>query len=45
MAHPMTRRDFVKSAALFSALDQKKAGSLIVHGWVMAEDLVKLGAR
>lgn len=32
-------------AALFSALDQKKAGSLIVHGWVMAEDLVKLGAR
>jgi hypothetical protein len=32
-------------AALFSGVDQKKAGSLIVHGWVMAEDLVKLGAR
>ena len=32
-------------AALFSALDPKKAGALIVHGWVMAEDLVKLGAR
>jgi hypothetical protein len=32
-------------AALFGGVDQKKAGSLIVHGWVMAEDLVKLGAR
>ncbi len=32
-------------AALFTGVDQKKAGSLIVHGWVMAEDLVKLGAR
>ena len=32
-------------AALFTGVDQKKAGSLIVHGWVMAEDLLKLGAR
>ncbi len=32
-------------AALFAGVDQKKSGSLIVHGWVMAEDLVKLGAR
>jgi hypothetical protein len=32
-------------AALFAGVDQKKAGSLIAHGWVMAEDLVKLGAR
>jgi hypothetical protein len=32
-------------AALFVGVDQKKAGSLIAHGWVMAEDLVKLGAR
>ena len=23
----------------------KKGGSLVVHGWTMAEDLVKLGAR
>jgi hypothetical protein len=32
-------------AALFSTLVPKKGGSLIVHGWTMAEDLVKLGAR
>lgn len=32
-------------AAMFANVDQKKAGSLIVHGWVMAEDLVKIGAR
>jgi hypothetical protein len=32
-------------AALFSTLNAKKGGSLIVHGWTMAEDLVKLGAR
>ncbi len=32
-------------AALFAGVDQKKAGALIVHGWVMAENLVKLGAR
>ena len=32
-------------AAMFAGVDQKKAGALIVHGWVMAENLVKLGAR
>jgi hypothetical protein len=32
-------------AAMFATVDPKKSGSLIVHGWVMAEDLVKLGAR
>lgn len=32
-------------AALFAALPPKQTGALIVHGWVMAEDLVKLGAR
>lgn len=32
-------------AALFAAVDAAKGGSLIVHGWTMAEDLVKLGAR
>lgn len=30
---------------LFATVDQRKGGALIVHGWVMAEDLVKLGAR
>jgi hypothetical protein len=32
-------------AAMFAGVDQKKSGSLIVHGWIMAEDLVALGAR
>jgi hypothetical protein len=32
-------------AALFKSVDSKKQGSLIVHGWLMAEDLLKLGAR
>jgi hypothetical protein len=32
-------------AAMFAGVDQRKSGSLVVHGWVMAEDLVKLGAR
>jgi len=26
-------------------VNPKKAGVLIVHGWTMAESLVKLGAR
>ncbi len=45
--HESLKADKVKAdvSALFAAVDQKKAGSLIVHGWVMAEDLVKLGAR
>jgi hypothetical protein len=32
-------------AALFAKINPSKGASLIVHGWVMAEDLVKLGAR
>jgi hypothetical protein len=32
-------------AALFDTVAANKGGSLIVHGWTMAEDLVKLGAR
>ena len=30
---------------LFVNVNPKKAGVLIVHGWTMAESLVKLGAR
>ena len=45
--HESLKADKVKPevVALFAGVDQKKAGSLIAHGWVMAEDLVKLGAR
>lgn len=45
--HETSKPEKVKAdvAALFSGVDRKKAGSLIVHGWVMAEDLLKLGAR
>jgi len=32
-------------AGLFATVSGKAGGSLVVHGWVMAEDLVKLGAR
>jgi hypothetical protein len=32
-------------AALFANIVEKKGGSLVVHGWTMAEDLLKLGAR
>jgi hypothetical protein len=32
-------------AALFAEVPGAKGGSLIVHGWSMAEDLLKLGAR
>jgi hypothetical protein len=32
-------------ATLFAAIPVKKGGSIIVHGWTMAEDLLKLGAR
>ena len=32
-------------AALFATVNAGKGGSLVAHGWVMAEDLVKLGAR
>ncbi len=30
---------------MFSTVNVAKGGCLVVHGWVMAEDLVKLGAR
>lgn len=33
------------AAAMFAAVNATKGGALIVHGWTMAEDLVKLGAR
>lgn len=32
-------------AALFAPVNPKKGGVLIMHGWTMAESLVKLGAR
>ncbi len=32
-------------AAMFATVKTTQGGSLILHGWVMAEDLVKLGAR
>lgn len=32
-------------AAMFTTVNAGKGGSLVAHGWVMAEDLVKLGAR
>jgi hypothetical protein len=32
-------------ASLFATVPAAKGGSLIAHGWTMAEDLVKLGAR
>ena len=34
-----------KVVALFEAVNPKKGGVLIIHGWTMAESLVKLGAR
>jgi len=45
--HVALKPDKVKPehAALFSGVQPAKGGALIVHGWVMAEDLVKLGAR
>ena len=32
-------------ASLFAQVPVEQGGSLIVYGWTMAEDLVKLGAR
>ncbi len=32
-------------AELFTGVTATRGGSLVVHGWVMAEDLVKLGQR
>jgi hypothetical protein len=31
--------------ALFTTVNAKKGGVIIIHGWTMAESLVKLGAR
>ena len=45
--HESLKADKIKPevAAMFANLPAKNAGALIVHGWVMAEDLVKIGAR
>jgi hypothetical protein len=45
--HESLRVDKVDPAvkALFKGVTVGKGGSLIVHGWTRAEDLVKLGAR
>jgi hypothetical protein len=45
--HESLKADKIKPelAALFSTVTVKTSGSLVVHGWVMAEDLVKLGKR
>ena len=45
--HESTKADKIKPevAAMFAPVPPKNAGVLIVHGWIMAEDLVKLGAR
>jgi hypothetical protein len=45
--HEALKADKIKPelAALFAGVNVKKGGALVVHGWVMAEDLVKLGAR
>jgi hypothetical protein len=45
--HESAKPDAVEPArrALFDAVPVAKGGSLIVYGWTMAEDLVKLGAR
>jgi hypothetical protein len=45
--HETLRPDKIKPelAALFATVNARKGGSLVVHGWVMAEDLLKLGAR
>jgi hypothetical protein len=45
--HETLRPERIKPdlAALFSTVNPKKGGSLVVHGWVMAEELIKLGAR
>lgn len=45
--HESLKPDKIKPelSALFSGVNPKKGGSLVVHGWVMAEDLLKLGTR
>lgn len=34
-----------KVVSLFESVNAKKGGALVVHGWTMAESLVKLGSR
>lgn len=34
-----------KITGLFATVNEKKGGVIIIHGWTMAESLVKLGAR
>jgi hypothetical protein len=45
--HVSSKPDKVKPevAALFAGVVPARGAALVVHGWVMAEDLVKLGAR
>ncbi len=45
--HESLKADKIDAAVtdLFSNVQVRKGGSLIAHGWTMAEDLVKLGAR
>jgi len=45
--HESSKPDKVLPAVreLFAAVPGTRSGSLVVHGWVMAEHLVKLGAR
>ena len=45
--HESLRVDKISAAVaeLFVGVNAAKGGSLIVHGWTMAEDLVKLGSR
>jgi hypothetical protein len=45
--HESLKQDKISAevADLFAGVNVAKGGSLIVHGWTMAEDLVKLGSR
>jgi hypothetical protein len=45
--HESSKPDKIAAAsqALFATVPVDAGGSLVVHGWTMAEDLVKLGAR
>jgi hypothetical protein len=43
--HESTKGVDAARADLFAAVPVDKGGSLIVYGWTMAEDLVKLGGR
>jgi hypothetical protein len=45
--HETLKPDKVKKdiAAMFDEVDDAAGGSLIIHGWTMAEDLLKLGSQ